>query len=708
MSDIPESLPFGELDRVLAGGPGPIEGPVVLLSTEWVNLKDNKKACQVVDGGSSLATNLPNVAYSCRMVVRAEAAATVDLTAGCIIRFSGVKIICIKTGEKILDAQRAENIAWWDFSSVFSECHPHPSTQNKAPPRAARPGPCPDGMPVAQGPARAAAAAATYTSPALTGAQYGTSASTMEGGYQPQRARSAATTQHRAEPYKSVQRKTDIAYLKINDLTSYVDRWTIKAKVTQKQPVKTYTNARGEGRLFSVVLVDAHRGEIKATFFNDGVDVFWDVLQVNKVYTFSRGSIKAGNPKFNTTRHQYELSFGADAEIKEVADEGEDIPAQVYEFEPMSKLNTGNVNDLMDVCAVATRIFETGSVTSKRSGQPLERRNITLMDQSGTAAEVTLWDTRCALFDPIDQVTGTEDGVWLVAATKLRIDEYNGRRLATTMGTTIDVFVYDLNANRYVNSPALQAAGGAVPQPIEALRQWYMTEGRSVRPQMVTTSGARKDSKRATIAEIMDVAQHPDNAELSRNGLWFSCVGSVSDSGVTPGKRWCYTACPTCNKKVAAEDTTEALADPFAGGGGKFGNDTPSSFYCTSCNKKITSVLRKYMFQFEIQDHTNMLKLQVLGDAGNGLLGVTADEIEEARASGQGPNGEDWIDYFNRIRRKQYVFQILCKSETYHDETKLRYKLVSCEPLATAAAKECQYLLNKINMQLTGKPDMPF
>eukprot|EP01054_Gregarina_sp_Poly1_P005246 Gregarina_sp_Poly_1__5245@NODE_277_length_10206_cov_85_389782_g241_i0_p3_GENE_NODE_277_length_10206_cov_85_389782_g241_i0NODE_277_length_10206_cov_85_389782_g241_i0_p3_ORF_typecomplete_len708_score93_02Rep_facA_C/PF08646_10/1_7e03Rep_facA_C/PF08646_10/4_7e03Rep_facA_C/PF08646_10/8_4e25REPA_OB_2/PF16900_5/2_7REPA_OB_2/PF16900_5/3_6e15DUF223/PF02721_14/8e11DUF223/PF02721_14/4_3e03DUF223/PF02721_14/7e03tRNA_anticodon/PF01336_25/1_2e04tRNA_anticodon/PF01336_25/0_00013tRNA_anticodon/PF01336_25/3_7e02 len=706
MSAVPPNLPFGELDRILLRSPGPVEGSVILLSTEWVALKDNKKACQVTDGGSKHQTDADSgVAYSCRMVVRAEAAAVTDLTAGCIIKFSGLKIICIKTGEKILDAQQAENVAWWDFSDFFSECHPHPDTNNKAPPRQTRPGVRPSHIPLA-----AVNSPEQQWEPESPSPPPKFQAPQIEA-YQPQRGRSGVSTQHRsvpAEPYKPVQRKTDVAYLKIMDLTSYVDRWTIKARVTQKQPVKTYTNARGDGRLFSVVLVDAHRGEIKATFFNDGVDVFWDVLQPNHVYSFSRGSIKACNPKFNTTRHQYEISFGADADIKEIADDVAEIPSQVFEFEPMSKVNSGSVHDLMDVCAVATRVLETGSVSSKRTGQPLERRNVTLMDQTGTAAELTLWDTKCSLFDsPPEFTESVENGIWFVAAAKLRIEEYNGRRLATTMGTVLETYLYDTVSQRYAPTPALSAAG-TPPPAVDELRKWYLKEGHNIRPQLMVATGPRKDEKRATIAEIVDAAQHPDNVELSRDGLWFSCVASVSDSGVTPGKRWCYTACPQCNKKVATNDTTEALADPFGAGYSSGPGETFNSFYCSSCSKKISGVLHKYIFQFEIQDHTNSLRLQVLGDAGNGLLGVAADEIEKAKLTGQGPNGEDWIDYFNRIRRKAFVFRILCRSETYHDETKLRYKMIACEPLQNVAARECQTLLQRIEARLRGiaQPDL--
>lgn len=35
-----------------------------------------------------------------------------------------------------------------------------------------------------------------------------------------------------------------------------VNRWTIKARVTQKSDIKHWSNQRGEGKLFSVTLMD--------------------------------------------------------------------------------------------------------------------------------------------------------------------------------------------------------------------------------------------------------------------------------------------------------------------------------------------------------------------------------------------------------------------------------------------------------------------
>ena len=52
--------------------------------------------------------------------------------------------------------------------------------------------------------------------------------------------------------------------------------------MTQKSDIRTWSNSRGEGRLFSMNLID-ESGEIRATGFTDVVDKFYTMLEVNKV-----------------------------------------------------------------------------------------------------------------------------------------------------------------------------------------------------------------------------------------------------------------------------------------------------------------------------------------------------------------------------------------------------------------------------------------
>jgi replication factor A1 len=103
----------------------------------------------------------------------------------------------------------------------------------------------------------------------------------------------------------------------IEGLSPYQHKWTIKARVTQKSEVKHWSNAKGEGKLFNMTLMD-ETGEIKATGFNQVVDDLFDRVEEGKVYFISRARVNMAKKKFSHLSNQYELSLERTTEIEEV------------------------------------------------------------------------------------------------------------------------------------------------------------------------------------------------------------------------------------------------------------------------------------------------------------------------------------------------------------------------------------------------------
>lgn len=61
-------------------------------------------------------------------------------------------------------------------------------------------------------------------------------------------------------------------------------RWVIKARVTNKSAIRTWSNSKGEGKLFSMDLAD-ESGEIRATVFRDLVDKYYEMIEVSVYYS---------------------------------------------------------------------------------------------------------------------------------------------------------------------------------------------------------------------------------------------------------------------------------------------------------------------------------------------------------------------------------------------------------------------------------------
>lgn len=69
------------------------------------------------------------------------------------------------------------------------------------------------------------------------------------------------------------------ATIPISALTPYQNKWVIKARVTAKPPIRHWSNAKGEGKLFSMDLMD-ESGQIRVTGFRDVVDKYYDMIEV--------------------------------------------------------------------------------------------------------------------------------------------------------------------------------------------------------------------------------------------------------------------------------------------------------------------------------------------------------------------------------------------------------------------------------------------
>ncbi len=97
--------------------------------------------------------------------------------------------------------------------------------------------------------------------------------------------------------------------------------WRVKARLTKKNPLREWTNAKGTGCLLNVELMDKEGTQIQATFFNDGARKYDPLLTENKVYLFSNGNLKISNKKFTSIKNDYCLNFDANAEVQEVDDD---------------------------------------------------------------------------------------------------------------------------------------------------------------------------------------------------------------------------------------------------------------------------------------------------------------------------------------------------------------------------------------------------
>ncbi|KAF4521758.1 hypothetical protein B566_EDAN010024 [Ephemera danica] len=215
----------------------------------------------------------------------------------------------------------------------------------------------------------------------------------------------------------------------ISSINPYQHKWKIRALVTSKSPIRTWSNSRGEGSLFSLDLKD-ETGEIRATAFKDECDKFYNLIDVDKVYYVSNCVIKNANKKFSTLKHDFELTFTRDTQVVLVENQVVNIPGLQYNFTPIAQLATAPMEELVDVIGVCKSFGDLNTFMARVSGRELKKRDVTLVDNSGATINLALWSEKAVDFDGTDHP--------IVALRQARINEFQGtKNISTGMSTVV-------------------------------------------------------------------------------------------------------------------------------------------------------------------------------------------------------------------------------------------------------------------------------
>ncbi|KAF0687241.1 Aste57867_21003 [Aphanomyces stellatus] len=406
-------------------------------------------------------------------------------------------------------------------------------------------------------------------------------------------------------------------------------RWTIKARVTSRSAIKNWTNARGQGKLCSIDLLDAKGGEIRGTLFNDAVDTFYDRLIPNGIFYFSGGKIKMANRKFSAINNDYEVTFDSSSDIV-AAPEDHAIQAVQYNFKTIASIESLPVESTIDLIGIVKSVGPCSELTSK-AGKQLQKRDFSMVDDTLAEIKVTLWNERAQ--DP-------SCDAWLnqvLAIKGCRISDFSGRTIGTFSSTS------------FVTNPPLPEAA--------RLLSWYNAGGSSTAIKSLSNSaggvggGMGTFDQRSAIVDIKEkrlgYGQKPD---------YITVKGAVSfikhDAGV-----W-YQACVKCQKKVMP--------------------DSAQNYNCEKCQTVYSNCENRYVLSMVVQDTSGSTWMSAFNDQGKIIMqGKTADELAELKET----NMALYDGSFKAALFRPYVFRIRCKAEPINDEVRVKAQIVNIEPL---------------------------
>lgn len=427
----------------------------------------------------------------------------------------------------------------------------------------------------------------------------------------------------------------------IASLNMYQNRWTIRARVTAKSDIRTWSNAKGEGSLFSVDLLDSSNMDIRATFFKEAVDKFYTMLQEGKVFTFSGGRLKLANAQFNTCKSNFEITFDQNSEIHLDNDAG-DIKEQVYDFVKIANLEQFEANKNVDILAIVKHVGDPATLMSKKSGQELTKCDFILIDDSDVEVNLTVWGEKA------QRAPAEYANCPVVAFRRARVSDYGGKSLSASGPIHI--------------SPN-------VPQAFQLLEWWKAvgsTHGSSKSLSASSGGGGKMDS----LAERKDIASiKGDNLGYAGDKPdWISFKGTVTFlKKDKEGGAW-YTACPNdkepCKNRFKVTQTTDG------------------QWYCDKCLSTYATCVRRWIFSGTVADDTSSTWVSVFNEQAEVLLNATADQVYETTSSDMGGGDQDKYDsFFSQATNTEWIFKCKVKNEMVQDEQRVKTSVYSLLPV---------------------------
>ncbi|KAF5619883.1 replication factor A1 [Fusarium tjaetaba] len=412
----------------------------------------------------------------------------------------------------------------------------------------------------------------------------------------------------------------------IEGLSPFAHKWTIKARVTSKSDIKTWHKATGEGKLFSVNLLD-ESGEIKATGFNDQCDAFYDRLQEGSVYYISTPCrVALAKKQFSNLTNDYELTFERDTVIEKAEDQT-NVPQVRFNFCSIQELQSVEKDNTVDVIGVLKEVGEVGDITSKKDGRPFQKRELTLVDDTGFSVRVTIWGKSANSFDaPPESV---------VAFKGTKVSDFGGKSLSLLSSGTMTVDPDIPDAHR--------------------LKGWYDSAGRNdtfaTHQNMASVgnaTGRKEDLK--TISQVKDENLGMDDQ------AYYTIKATIV---FVKQENFCYPACLSqgCNKKVTQ------MPD--------------GTWHCEKCAISHEKPEYRYILSLNVADHTSHQWLSCFDDSGRQIVGRTADEMMELKEN----DDNKFMAAFEEANCKKFTFRCRAKMDNFGEAQRIRYQVMTVTPL---------------------------
>ena len=460
----------------------------------------------------------------------------------------------------------------------------------------------------------------------------------------------------------------------IASLNPYQPQWTIKAKLAVKGNTRTYRNAKGEGKVLTVELVDSEGTAIQATLWREAVERYENVLEVGKLYYVSKGSLRPANRQYSTVNNDYEMSLDGKSEIVEASEEeqlessAKKIFEKAFEFVSIGNLakRVNSKRATCDVCAVVKSVADLSAVKRKSDNSEIQKRELTLCDESSNTVQLTLWNALATeQGEKLKEMTNP-----VIIVRSVRVTEYEGVSLGTLGKSEMQIFELDEAAKASVEE-------GEVPEKAIETAKWFKENGENATFKTAAEGAGlsvqQRGGKLAPLERQTLVDFQPEEIPSASDKPKMCIVPRASVLSIREGTMW-YCATPEEGNNAKVEEEN-------------------GQWYCAKNQKTYATCKRRYIMGAKIADESGHCWLTLFNDDGEKLFGYTADEMHEFQEN----DSAKFDAILNEARFKSFTFKLKSKVEEYNNENRRKVLTMSMNPIDFAA--ESRSLLSKMGIE---------
>jgi len=424
-------------------------------------------------------------------------------------------------------------------------------------------------------------------------------------------------------------------------LNIYNSRWTIRARVTNKSEIRTWSNPNGEGSLFSVELLDSSGVDIRGAFFKEAVEKFYNMLEVGKIYRITGGRLKVADVKWNKCKSSFEITFDQNTEIYNDNDDGE-IALANYEFVRICEIETIERNKNVDVLAVVKSVGDVTHIVSKKTGQEMAKCDLVLADGSDAEITLTVWREK-AETAPTDYANNP-----VVAFRRARVSDYGGRCLSAG-------FSVDINPN--------------IPEARQ-LQHWWQSGGGQTSSTRSLSSRAGGGGRAPAFEERKGISAIRDEQLGQQNmdkGDFLSFKGTITFfKKDRDGGAW-YSACANAGEPCKNRFKVTPTPD--------------GRWQCDKCHGIFDSCVRRWIFSGVVEDETSSTWVSFFNEQAETMMKTTAKEAY-ARTHENGAFDQNAYDgYFFPALFSEWVFRCRVKNEMINEDSRVKTSVMSMYPV---------------------------